>query len=275
MNLHSHKQPARSAQRGIGVVGFIIGIVVGLAVALAVAVYITKVPTPFTDKGASKTAEQLAAEEARQKSWDPNAPLAGKAASGTVQPMPTTPPVVTVPGDPAGVAVAPMDGASTPADMTDVEREAELARARAEAAAKLKADMQAQEQARARARAEEAARQANASADPIGALLQARNQQPQVAAGGTLQPQTTPAASAEPFVYFVQIGAFRDPEGAESQKARASLLGMNARVNERQQAGRTVYQVRLGPYNTKAEADGARSRLEGGGMETALVRVQR
>ena len=53
------------------------------------------------------------------------------------------------------------------------------------------------------------------------------------------------------------------------------MLGLSARINERQQSGRTVYQVRLGPFQNKRDADAARSRVEGSGMETALVRVQR
>ena len=52
-------------------------------------------------------------------------------------------------------------------------------------------------------------------------------------------------------------------------------MGLNPRVSERQQWGRTVYQVRLGLFNSKNEADRARARVESSGMESALVRVQR
>ena len=68
-------------QRGGTLVGFIIGLVVGLAVALGVAVYITKVPIPFMNKGASRAADQDAAEDQKNKDWDPNAPLYGKKAN--------------------------------------------------------------------------------------------------------------------------------------------------------------------------------------------------
>ena len=53
------------------------------------------------------------------------------------------------------------------------------------------------------------------------------------------------------------------------------MQGITARVTEREQAGRTIYRVRLGPYNSKADADSARSRLENAGVTAALVRVQR
>jgi hypothetical protein len=67
-----------SRQRGNTVLGFILGLVVGLTVALVVAIYVTKVPIPFLDKGLSRNAEQDAAEQKKNKDWDPNAPLYGK-----------------------------------------------------------------------------------------------------------------------------------------------------------------------------------------------------
>ena len=59
-------------------VGFVIGVVVGLGAALAVAVYVTKVPIPFINKDVSRAPDQDAAEAAKNKDWDPNAPLYGK-----------------------------------------------------------------------------------------------------------------------------------------------------------------------------------------------------
>jgi cell division protein FtsN len=49
-----------------------------LTIALVVAIYVTKVPIPFLNKGLSRNAEQDAAEEKKNKDWDPNAPLYGK-----------------------------------------------------------------------------------------------------------------------------------------------------------------------------------------------------
>ena len=67
-----------SQQRGNTLVGFILGLVVGLSVALVVAISVTKVPIPFLNKGLSRNAEQDAAEQKKNKDWDPNAPLYGK-----------------------------------------------------------------------------------------------------------------------------------------------------------------------------------------------------
>jgi cell division protein FtsN len=97
-----------------------------------------------------------------------------------------------------------------------------------------------------------------APADPLGDLAAARS-------GG----------SGDPFFYFVQAGAFRTPEDAEAQRAKLSLMGIEAKVTEREQSGRQVYRVRVGPFNSKDEADRQKDRLDSGGFDTALVRVQR
>lgn len=97
------------------------------------------------------------------------------------------------------------------------------------------------------------------SADPLGDLAKAR-------AGNS---------TVEPFIYFVQVGAFRNAEDAESQRAKLSLGGIEARVTEREQAGRAVFRVRVGPFDRKEEADKSKERLESNGMDTALVRVAR
>lgn len=97
-----------------------------------------------------------------------------------------------------------------------------------------------------------------APADPLGDLAAART-------GG----------GSDPFFYFVQAGAFRTSEDAEAQRAKLSLMGIEAKVTEREQAGRQVYRVRVGPFNNKDDADRQKEKLDAGGFDTALVRVQR
>ena len=89
----------------------------------------------------------------------------------------------------------------------------------------------------------------------------------------------TPAVSTKPgsdaFTYFVQAGAFARPEDAEAQRAKLAMSGWAAKVTEREQSGRTVYRVRLGPYDKKDEATQMKEKLEGVGVESALVQVQK
>jgi cell division protein FtsN len=96
------------------------------------------------------------------------------------------------------------------------------------------------------------------SADPLGDLAKAK-------AG----------VSDEPFVYFVQLGAYRTMEDAESQRAKLSLSGIETKISEREQSGRTVYRVRVGPFDKKEDGERSKEKLDKAGLETALVRVQR
>lgn len=108
-----------------------------------------------------------------------------------------------------------------------------------------------------------------------------------ILSGGAIAPPSTAAAPApaaagsdvvasiEPFRYFVQVGAYSRQEDAEQQRARLAMLGFAAQVSERAQAGRTVYRVRLGPFDRKELADAAQERLKGNEIESALVRVER
>jgi len=104
------------------------------------------------------------------------------------------------------------------------------------------------------------------TADPLGDLAKSKSG------------LSTPAASgnaADPFDYVIQVGAYRTLADADSQKAKLALMGLDAKVSERDQAGRTVYRVRLGPFTDKTAAERIRTRLEGSGFENTLVRIQR
>jgi len=223
-------------QRGNTLVGIIIGIVLGLGIALAVAVYVTKVPVPFLNKGASRSSEQDAAESKKNQNWDPNAPLYGK---NPVKPLPSAP------GVPASgaAAAAPAAKASEAAVPAAPKDKAQGAQPVAPAVAGRPP-----------------------SADPLGDLAAART------GGGS---SSNASAGTDPFLYFVQAGAFRTQEDAEAQRAKLSLMGIEAKVSEREQSGRQVYRVRVGPFNSKDEADRQKDKLDAGGFDTALVRVQR
>ncbi len=116
-----------------------------------------------------------------------------------------------------------------------------------------------------------------ASADPLGDLARAKSEAKPKAdpKPDAVAAAAAAAAGVDPFSYFIQAGAFRTPEDAEAQRAKLSLMGFQAKVTEREQSGRTVYRVRLGPFDKKDEADKTKEKLDGNAIETALVRVQR
>lgn len=96
--------------------------------------------------------------------------------------------------------------------------------------------------------------------DPLGDLAKARA-------------AATPGA--DPFDYFVQAGAFRTQADADAQRAKLAMLGWEARVSEREQNGRTVFRVRVGPFAKRDDAEALKEKLDGVAVESALVRVQR
>ena len=225
----------KNQQRGGTIIGFIIGAIVGLGAALAVALYVTKVPVPFMNKGATRAASQDAVETDKNKDWDPNSPLYGK--------NPVRPPAATASGavqgvtPPAPAAVAAKPGAPVAAAS---------APGRAASAAVA-------------AKTERVETKPTASADPLGDLARAKSAN----------------ATVDPFDYFVQAGAFRSTEEAEAQRAKLAMMGWQAKVTEREQSGRTVYRVRVGPFGKKDDAEGIKEKFESSGVESALVRVQR
>jgi len=236
-------------QSGGTFLGIVVGVVLGLGAALAVAVYVTKVPIPFMNRNSARSAEQDAIEAQKNRDWDPNSVL-GKRAAGA-KPA----------GDISGAAPAgAANGVATPqAPQADPTIPAAPGAVVAPAPAPAPAQ-----------------RPATASSDPLGDLARARS-----AAAPSSQPSSATAAAtpqpgnAEAFEYLIQAGAFRTQADAEAQRARLAIMGWEARVTEREQAGRTVFRVRIGPFVRRDDAERLKDQLDGSGMESSLVRVQR
>ena len=220
----------KKKQLGGTILGFILGVIVGLGAALAVAVYVTKVPVPFLNKGGARGADQDAAEAQKNKDWDPNSPLRGKAAAKP----------------PAPVASAAGADSATPAAQPVAAAEPKGAAASAPKAAASKP--------------EKVETGKPTSADPLGDLAKAK---------------AAEAGSADPYDYFVQAGAFRTQADADAQRAKLAMMGWEARVSEREQNGRPVFRVRVGPFAKRDDAAALKDKLDGTGVESALVRVQR
>ena len=123
------------------------------------------------------------------------------------------------------------------------------------------------------------------AADPLADLMKKSGAAPASPPPPAATPQATapaeqpPAAKAagnnDPFTYFVQAGAFKSAADADAQKAKLSMMGIEAKVSEREQAGRTIFRVRSGPFDDKDQAEKIKARLDATGMDAALVRVQR
>lgn len=93
-----------------------------------------------------------------------------------------------------------------------------------------------------------------------------------LAGEGAAAPAAAPAPQGSSF--FVQAGAFAGLEEAEQQRAKLAMLGLEGRISERDQGGKVVYRVRVGPLD-RAQADEARAKLGAAGVESALIAASR
>lgn len=112
-----------------------------------------------------------------------------------------------------------------------------------------------------------------ASADPLGDLANAQLKAAEAKAAAQAQAQAQGAAN-DGFQYFIQAGAFRTKADADAQKAKLAMLGWEARISEREQNGRPVFRVRIGPFAKRGDAEQLKQKLDAAGVDSALVRVQ-
>jgi cell division protein FtsN len=87
-------------------------------------------------------------------------------------------------------------------------------------------------------------------------------------------PSAKPGSDAL-MTYFVQTGAYTNTDDAEQQRAQLAMMGYKAKVTEREQNGRTVYRVRLGPFDKRDAANVTKDKLDDAGLDAALVQVQK
>ncbi|ULR89139.1 SPOR domain-containing protein [Comamonas sp. B21-038] len=233
----------RRHQRGGTILGLILGLLVGVGAALAVAVYVTNVPVPFVNKAGVKGEAKDKAEAQRNQNWDPNSPLYGKNPARAPAAVAPAAQGVVVPEPPRTVA----DNATPPVEAKPAKPEVVLPDA------SKPADKPAD-----KTQVAKLDPKAGQGADPLGDLAKARS------ADGT-----------DGFQYFVQAGAFRTQSDGDAQRAKLAMMGWEARVSEREVNGRTVYRVRVGPFNKRDDADGLKGKLDGAGVDAQIVRVQR
>ena len=268
------KAKRKAKQDGGTFLGLILGMMIGLGIALGVAFYVSRLPNPFVAKNPSRLAGQGSIDRGK----DPNASLRSR---GEVQPLPPVETRRTTAADlrraidqreaPRPEAPAPEKVDTAAVDKTP-PRTAEQRPATSAAPAPAPAPAAEQRPAAPAPAPAPAAAPAprRQSADPLGDLVAARSR-----AYATPSKQAQPSQGADPFTYFVQAGAFRIPADAEAQRARLLLLGVQASVTQREQAGRPIWRVRVGPFQNQDAAERTKTRLAENGFDAALVRVQR
>jgi cell division protein FtsN len=74
--------------------------------------------------------------------------------------------------------------------------------------------------------------------------------------------------------YMLQAGAFRQPEDADSMRARLALLGLDAKIFPVETAGNTYYRVRLGPYGQRTELERVQKQVNDDGVPTQVIPIK-
>lgn len=270
-------------QGGGTLLGLMVGVLVSVLVAVAVAVYVARIPVPFVDRGSSD-ADTPSSDAQQGGEWNPNATLRGsllpdpdEPASGGLVPQPDTA-LIPEPGD-EDEQPLPMPAEVQASSETDADTDSDTA---------LGPELESDDTDLASLgdrRGKTAER--SAGDDPLADLVASRTPGASSSAASKQRGESStpiapaaptapaPRSGGDPFVYFVQAGAFRTAQDAEAQRARLSLSGVQARVTQREQAGRTIYRVRVGPFDQRSAADNVLGQLGQGGFDAALVRAQR
>lgn len=85
-------------------------------------------------------------------------------------------------------------------------------------------------------------------------------------------PEISPVADTAR--YLLQAGSFERSADADDLKARIALSGEPARVEQAEVNGKTMYRVRLGPYENAQAANAAKTNLAGQGISAVSIKIK-
>ncbi|MBC7489998.1 MAG: SPOR domain-containing protein [Glaciimonas sp.] len=224
----------KKKQFGGTLLGLILGLIVGLGIAVFVAIMITKTPTPFTNKVAKseKASETITMPEQLS---DPNKPLYGNRSQHVT---PVTPSV------PATTALVP------PAVVPELPAKSPTAQK---------------------------------TLDLIGQKIEEKQHETKAPIIGTSTFDKTKKAAVDiasakavsgddQWIYYLQVGAFREQAEADSARAKLALQGFEARISECPSDNGSLYRVRIGAFSSLEAMNHMRARLSDNGIDTAVVR---
>lgn len=237
------------------------GIVLGVAAAVAVALYVTKAPMPFKDKASRSTPSTLLPDVPHAP--DPNIALYGQdgpagtrsaAEGGSTNNPPAPAPEPGLPQNPlsdaigqiiAGMDNKPAAGTGTPAGKPPVV----VASAKPSLAPPTM---------------------------PAPAEKPAPKQASKPASSLPMPPPPPPAATRRAAntqtTYYLQTGAFRSRDEADTMLARVVLLGLPVHVETGQASGSPINRVRVGPFKGIDDMNRARTKLGDDKIESTVIR---
>ena len=250
-------------QSGSTFIGIVLGLTVGIGIALGLALWLSKAKMPIFNKVQGKEVLNSLDEINKNKNWDPNSQLFGKA-------------------PPPSLASKGASAVSTP-----IEPQAET---QSEVIDKVVGALQNANTGTLTEVKSSKTKGSGEVVDPkiIGVGVEAKsvnsdkvlgrenNADNSAAPLAKSNSKNTTAAASSPIasnsMYSVQVGAFKSKEDASAQKARLALLGIETKITEVEQGGKVIYRVRSTSM-TQTDAQNLKVKLDKASVENGLVKV--
>lgn len=89
------------------------------------------------------------------------------------------------------------------------------------------------------------------------------------------KPEAVAEAADDKWSYYLQAGAFREQSDAEGMRAKLALMGVEAKISERQSETGVLYRVRVGPFAQLDAMNKVRGKLSDNGVDAAVVRMSK
>ena len=123
---------------------------------------------------------------------------------------------------------------------------------------------------------EVAASKAAENTKPTDALSAAANAAaPASVAAVSTAPVTAaskPEVADDKYIYYLQVGAFKEVADAESARAKLAMIGVEANVSDKASDNGVLHRVRVGPFDSFDGMNKMRAKLSENSVETAVVR---
>lgn len=84
-------------------------------------------------------------------------------------------------------------------------------------------------------------------------------------------PNTNPTKKA--IRYYLQAGSFSSQNLANDMKAQLALLGVDARIKSKQENGKMINRIIVGPFDSEDEADDTINTLKDSGINATLIKI--
>ncbi|TXI91768.1 MAG: SPOR domain-containing protein [Neisseriales bacterium] len=81
------------------------------------------------------------------------------------------------------------------------------------------------------------------------------------------------SVAAKPQGFIIQVGAFSEPDLANNLKAKMALLGYSVKIRQRQENGKTINKVMMGPFDSESQAQEILDQLKQQDIDGTIINL--